>query len=234
MRVIIKENYEEMSKEAALFLKERISSTVLGLSTGSTSLGMYKELIKMNLDFSFVKTFNLDEYVGLKYSDKNSFHYQMWHNFFNHINIKEQNVSILNGMSLDLNQECLLYENKIKENGGIDIQVLGIGTNGHLGFNEPGSAFDSVTRDIELTFQTRKDNSRFFNSIEDVPKGALTMGIATILGAKEHLLLASGKHKAEIIKKVLKGDITEQVPASILQNSSQVTVILDKEAASLL
>lgn len=221
MEINIKENYEEMSDTAFLFLKKRIEKKpdiVLGLSTGSTPLGLYKRM--SSLDLKKATSFNLDEYC-IDFDHKQSYHTYMKENLFDKTGIQ--------GFVVENIKE---YENKIKESGGIDVQVLGIGRNGHIGFNEPGSNRESRTRVIELSDITREDNKKVFG--DEVPEKAMTMGIGTILEAKEILLLVSGRNKAEIIKKALKGEVTEQVPASLLQNHPNVTVILDKEAASLL
>lgn len=238
MKVIIKKDYEELSLEAAIFVKQKIlekPNLVLGLATGSTPLGTYQKLIEMHqkegLDFSGITTFNLDEYVGLAASHPQSYHYYMWENLFNHINTKKENVFIPKGAVKDLKEYCHFYENQIKKRGGIDLQILGIGRDGHIGFNEPGSAFNSRTRVISLDPVTVQDNSRFFNSISEVPRKALTMGLATIMEAREILFLANGEHKAEIVARALEGSITTKVPASILQKHPCVTVILDQEAA---
>jgi len=238
MKIIIKENYRQMSKEAALLVKKRIlgkPDIVLGLATGETPLGLYKELIKMyekgDLDFSGITTFNLDEYLSLKPSHPQSYHYYMQHNFFKHINIKKENIFIPDGTSDDVEAHCQWYENKIKEKGGIDLQILGIGRNGHIGFNEPGTDFNSITRVVSLEKTTIKDNARFFKTAKEVPKKAITMGIKTILESKECLLLASGIKKREIVNKFLKGAISTEIPASALKNHKNVTIILDKEAA---
>ena len=240
-RVIVKKDYNEMSLEAAILVANEVKKNpncVLGLATGSTPLALYSELIKMykrgEIDFSKVVTFNLDEYVGLPPENPQSYHSYMRRNFFDHVNIKPENIHIPNGIVKNPIEQCNEYERKIKEVGGIDLQVLGIGRNGHIGFNEPGSELNSRTRVVELTEQTRKDNSKFFGRIEDVPKKAITMGIATILESKNILLLASGENKAEIIKKALEGPVTKEIPASFLQYHPNVTVILDKQAASKL
>jgi glucosamine-6-phosphate deaminase len=239
--VIVKKNYDEMSLEAAIFVANKIKENpncVLGLATGSTPLGLYSELIKMykrkEIDFSNVTTFNLDEYLGLSPEHPQSYHAYMKRNFFDHVNIKPENIHIPDGLTKNSIEHCNEYERKIKEVGGIDLQVLGIGSNGHIGFNEPGSELNSRTRVVELAEKTRRDNSRFFDKIEDVPKKAITMGIATILESKNILLLASGENKAEAIKNALEGPITKEVPASFLQYHPNVTVILDEPAASKL
>lgn len=239
MLVIVKENYDEMSKEAAKIVAELVRKKpdcVLGLATGSTPLGLYKELIRLHkeegLDFSKVTTFNLDEYVGLRPEHPQSYHYFMWENFFKHINIDPRYVHIPHGMADDIEEHCRWYEEKIKQAGGIDLQILGIGANGHIAFNEPGSSLGSRTRIKTLTEKTRQDNARFFRSIDEVPKYAITMGIGTIMEARHLLLLASGKNKAHAIKITVEGPITAMVPATIVQMHPKATIIVDKEAAS--
>lgn len=240
MEVIIKNNYEEMSKEAAKYLINTVKqndNAVLGLPTGSTPIGMYKSVIenyKNNISFQNVKTFNLDEYVGLDETNINSYRYFMEENFFSHIDIKKENIHIPSGMAKDMEKECLDYENLIKSDGPVDIQFLGIGNNGHIGFNEPADYFQPNTHLVSLTEDTIKANRRFFECEEDVPKTAITMGIKTILSAKKIILLASGESKAEAILKTVKGKITPQVPASVLQLHNDVILIIDKEAAKYL
>lgn len=240
MEIIIKENYEQMSKEAAFFVKKRIlknPNLVLGLATGATPLGLYKELVRMHqkegLNFSEVTTFNLDEYFGLEPSQPQSYYFYMWENFFKHINIKKENVFIPEGITKDTASYCQWYENKIKGRGGIDLQVLGIGRNGHIGFNEPGAGFESRTRLVFLDRTTVEDNSKFFDNIEAVPKKAITVGLETIMEAKECLLLCSGAGKSAILYKALKGPVSIEVPASILQKHSKLTVMVDKESCPL-
>lgn len=239
MRVIIEENYESMSKRAASLISAQIllkPNSVLGLATGSTPLRMYKELINMYkvgaVDFSEIITFNLDEYVGLPMEEINSYKHYMYDNFFRHININSDNINIPDGMAPDIEKECSEYEAKIHARGGIDFQVLGIGNNGHIGFNEPDLKFKAATHLVELDEETISANSRFFNTIEDVPKQAVSMGIRAIMGAKKILLLASGKCKAEVVRKALYEGITPEVPASILQLHPDVTVIIDRDAAA--
>ena len=225
-------SYEEMSKKAAEILKEKIKdkkNSVIGLPTGSTPLGFYKELIEMNkngeIDLSEITTFNLDEYVGLSYENEKSYHYYMMKNFFEHVNVKKEKINIPNGNTEDIEKECEEYEKKIKGSGGIDIQFLGIGTNGHIGFNEPNEYFENETHKVKLDEKTRKDNARFFKTYEEVPKYAITMGIKTIFSAKEIVLLVSGKNKTEALKNTVEGKITPKFPSSILQLHNKVTVI---------
>lgn len=241
MEVIIKENYEELSKFAAQFIADQINNkpdTVLGLATGGTPLGTYKELINLHkenkVDFSQVASFNLDEYVGLPKEHSQSYYYFMNENFFKHINIKPENWYLPDGMAEDIPQSCKEYEKKIKEYGGIDIQILGIGGNGHIAFNEPGSSLTSRTRVKTLSEKTRKDNSRFFESIDEVPRYAITMGIGTIMESKTIILLANGDGKADAISKSVEGPITSMVPATIVQLHPRVTIAVDRDAASKL
>ena len=241
MKIIIENNYEKMSKKAALHVAAQITlkpDSVLGLATGSTPLGMYKRLIKMyennEIDFSKVKTFNLDEYYDLPPENPQSYHYYMYHNFFKHINIKEKNYHLLDGTTNNIKKECNQYDQKIKQAGGIDLQVLGIGPNGHIGFNEPGEKLNVTTHLVNLTEETIEANSRFFENRENVPKKALTVGIATILKSDRIILLASGKNKAQAIKKTVNNNVTTQVPSSLLQTHPEITLIIDEDAASLL
>lgn len=241
MLVIIKENYQEMSTEAAkqvASLVRKKPDCVIGFATGSTPLGLYKELIRMHkeegLDFSKVVSFNLDEYVGLPPNHPESYHYFMWENLFKHININPSNVHIPMGMAKDIDAFCEWYEQKIIEHGGIDLQILGIGANGHIAFNEPGSSLGSRTRIKTLDEKTRMDNARFFNSMDEVPKYAITMGVGTIMEAKRLLLLANGIKKADAIKATVEGPIMAKYPATIVQLHRYATVIIDKEAASKL
>lgn len=241
MLVIIKENYQQMSIEAAKQVASLIRKKpdcVIGFATGSTPLGLYKELIRMHneegLDFSKVVSFNLDEYVGLPPNHPESYHYFMWENLFKHININPSNVHIPMGMAEDIDAFCEWYEQKITEHGGIDLQILGIGSNGHIAFNEPGSSLGSRTRIKTLDEKTRMDNARFFNSMDEVPKYAITMGVGTIMEARRLLLLANGIKKAEAIKQTVEGPIMAKYPATIVQLHRYATVIVDKEAASKL
>lgn len=241
MLVPIYENYDEMSREAAKLVANRIRrkpNLVLGLATGSTPLGLYKELIRLHkeegLDFSKVVTFNLDEYIGLPPNHNQSYRYFMDVNFFNHINIDKRFIHIPDGMTEDVEAHCEWYEEQIKKFGGIDLQILGIGANGHIAFNEPGSSLGSRTRIKTLTEQTIKDNARFFKSIDEVPKYAITMGIGTIMEAKELVLLANGQNKADAIKAAVEGPISAMCPASIIQMHRKAFVFIDKAAASKL
>lgn len=241
MKIVIVENYEEMSKRAAVIFASQIvlkPDSVLGLATGSTTIGMYKELINIYgrdaLDFSRVSTFNLDEYYKLDEDNEQSYNYFMNKNFFNHVNIKRDNINMPNGKSEDTVRDCARYDKKIVDLGGIDLQVLGIGANGHIGFNEPNTNFEAETRLVELEKETIKANSRFFNSIGEVPTKAVSMGIKTIMQSKKIILLASGIEKADAIEKAVNGKITPELPASILNLHKDVTIIVDRDAASLL
>lgn len=241
MQVKIFNNLDELSLVAAKIVSDAIRSNsrlVLGLPTGSTPLKMYSELVRMhqeeNLDFSQVTTFNLDEYVGLTDNHEHSYHMYMKRNFFDFVNLKPENCHLLNGVAQDLEKECVDYEKLIGACGGIDLQILGLGVNGHIAFNEPGSAADSHTRVVDLALDTIKANSRFFVSLDEVPKKALTMGIGTIMKAKQIILLANGEIKADAVYKSVKGPITENVPASILQKHPNCTFLIDRLAASKL
>ena len=241
MKIIIAKNKEEFDKIAADIVSQQLKDkpdSVLGLATGSTPLGLYAELVERNkkgeIDFSQVKTFNLDEYKGLAKTHPQSYYYFMFKHLFSKVNIQPENINIPNGEVEDSAKECEEYEKKIKEAGGIDLQILGIGHNGHIGFNEPGTPFESTTSLIELDQRTIEANSRFFDSIDEVPRQALSMGIKTIMQARKIVLMISGKDKAEIAVKAIKGPITTEVPASVLQLHPFVTVLLDQEAASQL
>jgi glucosamine-6-phosphate deaminase len=241
LEVIVRKTYEEMSALAAEFIAELISvkpDCVLGLATGSTPVGMYKELIRLHkedgLDFSEVKTFNLDEYVGLPPDHSQSYRYFMDTTLFDHININRQNTCVPDGMAKDVHAACAAYEEAIERCGGIDLQVLGIGANGHIAFNEPGSSLGSRTRVKTLDDKTIRDNARFFESIDEVPRYALTMGVGTIMDARQLLLLANSKGKREAIAKTVEGPITAMVPATIVQLHPKATIITDKAAAALL
>jgi len=238
MLVIISNDYDAMSLEAASIAADRIRkkpNLVVGLATGSTPLGLYRELIRMykegNLSFSKVVTFNLDEYVGLPRTHSQSYTHFMQENLFKHVDMDPGYIHIPDGMANDIDAHCEWYESEIKRWGGIDLQILGIGANGHIAFNEPGSSLGSRTRIKTLSQQTMKDNMRFFKNAEEVPKFAITMGIGTIMEAKEVLLLASSSKKADAIKAAVEGPITAMVPASIIQMHRKAYVILDREAA---
>jgi glucosamine-6-phosphate deaminase len=241
VKIHIVDNYRQLSIEAAGIVADQLNlknNSVLGLATGSTPEGMYGQLVQMNrkgvLDFSSVITFNLDEYLGLAPEHPQSYHYYMYKHFLNHINIPPQNVHILSGIEKEIEKACSEYDQKINEVGGIDLQVLGIGVNGHIGFNEPHPHLKVGTHLMELTEETIKANSRFFSSPEAVPRQALTMGMGAIMQSRRILLLASGESKASAIRATLSGRITTEVPASLLQLHRELILILDKEAASFL
>ncbi len=241
MNVLVFNTEEQIGVAAGYYMCGQVlqkPESVLGLATGSTPIKAYDHMIQLYrqgaVDFSKVTTFNLDEYCRLDVRDKNSYHTFMYENLFNHINIPEENINFLNGNAWDLEKECESYENKIKAAGGIDIQLLGIGSNGHIAFNEPANAFQRWSHVVNLKESTIKDNSRFFESVDDVPTQAITMGIGSIMQAKRILIIAIGEKKAKAIKQVIDGNVTPQCPASILQFHKDVTLMLDKGAASLL
>jgi len=239
MEVTIKSSYEEMSKAAAQQVADVLNAkpdAVLGMATGSTPLGLYKELVRMHrnegLDFSQVTTFNLDEYVGLPTTHEQSYHYFMHENFFKHVNVPSQNIYIPSGTTNNYQAFCEWYENRIRECGGIDIQILGIGSDGHIAFNEPTSSLSSRTRLKTLARPTIEDNARFFDKVEDVPIYAITMGVGTILEARELLLVANGRGKADAVAQMVEGPVTGMVTASALQLHPSVKVYIDPDAAS--
>ncbi|MCH1627274.1 glucosamine-6-phosphate deaminase [Fredinandcohnia quinoae] len=240
MKLIMAKDYQEMSNKAADVIINQVKekpNTVLGLATGGTVIGMYEALIqdhqKNNTSYKEVHSVNLDEYVGLEYTNQQSYHYYMNDQLFSHIDIQADNVIIPNGLAENIDAACQEYEKAIAELGGVDLQILGIGQNGHIAFNEPGTSFDSITHKVELTESTRNANMRYFDSIDEVPTHAMTMGISTILKSKQILLLASGKSKAEAIYNFINGEVHESNPASALKNHPNVTIIADEEALSL-
>ncbi|MDT3662799.1 MAG: glucosamine-6-phosphate deaminase [Anaerobiospirillum sp.] len=240
MRIYRANSYEELSRKAANIISAQViikPNSVLGLATGSSPIGTYKQLIewykKGDLDFAEVKSVNLDEYRGLGKESDQSYVYFMHHNFFDHINIKPENINIPDGKNPDAAAECARYDKVIEDLGGIDIQLLGIGRNGHIGFNEPGAAFEKDTHCVDLTESTIEANKRFFASADDVPRQAYTMGIRSIMHAKQVLLIASGKDKAEAIYKSFWGPVTPEVPASVLQLHQNVVLVADNDALSL-
>ena len=241
MKVYIGKNYDEMSRIAATVLSAQVMmkpDCVLGLATGSTPIGTYKVLIERcaagDLDFSQVKSINLDEYVGLSGAHDQSYRYFMNNNLFNHINIDKANTNVPNGLAEDVDAECERYNNGINTLGPIDIQVLGMGHNGHIGFTEPDDHFPLETHKVDLAQSTIDAKARVFASAEAVPRQALTMGIKTIMQAKAVLVVVNGIGKAEIVKKAFTGPVTPQVPASILQMHPNVILVGDEEALSLL
>lgn len=235
MRIIKASNYNEMSRCAANIIAAQITlkpDSVLGLATGSTPIGTYKLLVESyqqgNLDFSKVRSVNLDEYCGLDGSHDQSYRYFMNTNLFNRVNIDMANTNVPNGIATDLEQECKRYDRLLEELGGVDLQLLGIGHNGHIGFNEPNEFFDKATHVVELKQSTIDANSRFFEKIEEVPKRAITMGIKSIMSAKKVLLVA-GADKKDIIERALFGPITPQVPASVLQFHNDLIVVVSEK-----
>ncbi|WP_223593095.1 glucosamine-6-phosphate deaminase [Neobacillus bataviensis] len=239
MKVIEVKDYAEMSQKAAEYIIQKVCQNPqikLGLATGGTPIGTYKNLIedhkKNGTSYQNVTTFNLDEYIGLPGENKNSYRYYMNEQLFNHIDINLNKTNIPKGDIKDMEAECLRYEDLISKHGGIDLQILGIGSNGHIGFNEPGTSFNSITHIVKLAQSTINANARFFNRVEEVPTRAITMGISSILKSKEILLLVSGENKKEALFKLLNGDINESFPASVLKNHPCVTIIADKAAVA--
>ncbi len=239
MRIIRTKDYKEMSRKAANIISAQIimkPDCVLGLATGSTPVGTYKQLIewyqKGDLDFSKVTTVNLDEYKGLPKSNAQSYYYFMNNNFFQHINIRSEYTFIPDGMEPDSEKACKAYSDMLKKVGGVDLQLLGLGHNGHIGFNEPDIAFEKDVHCVALSKSTIKANARFFKSISEVPTHAYTMGINSILQAKKILVVVSGQEKAEIVKKAFFGPVAPEVPASILQLHKDVMVVADQAALS--
>jgi len=232
MKWIEVNSYDEMSKVAANIFTKQLQekpTSILGLATGGSPVGMYEELVKRQqaeqVSFKDVITFNLDEYVGLDQTSPASYWTFMHEQLFNHVDIKEENIHLPNGKAEDLAAECIAYDARIKEAGGIDLQLLGIGVNGHIGFNEPGTPFESLTNIVELTESTRTENAIYFDDPKDVPTHAITMGIQSIMNAKEIVLIAFGEKKLKAIERLKSGIINEDFPASQLLNHPNVTVI---------
>ncbi len=239
MKIISTDNYDDMSKKAANIILSQVimkPNAVLGLATGGTPVGTYKQLVewykKGDIDFSEVTTVNLDEYRGLPREHKQSYWYFMHINFFNHVNIKKSNIHIPDGFDMDAQKVCKEYDNIIQSVGGIDLQLLGIGNDGHIGFNEPATVFETNTHCTDLTNSTIEANKRFFENGEEVPRQAYTMGIKAIMQAKKVLMVANGESKADIINKALFGPVTPEVPASILQIHPDFILVADKAALS--
>ncbi|MDK2807835.1 MAG: glucosamine-6-phosphate deaminase [Clostridiales bacterium] len=240
MKIIKAKNYADLSRKAANIVSAQIimkSDAVLGLATGESPLGTYQQLIewyqKGDLDFSKVSSINLDEYVGLSSDHPQSYAYFMHHHFFQYINILPENTYLPDGMDLDASHACAAYNQIMKQLGGIDLQLLGLGLNGHIGFNEPFESFEKETHCVALTDSTIQANARFFASISEVPTHAYTMGIRSIMQAKKIVVLVSGEKKASIVEKAFFGPVTPQIPASILQMHPDVTLIADEAALSL-
>ncbi|EDL66703.1 glucosamine-6-phosphate deaminase [Bacillus sp. SG-1] len=235
MNLIAVEDYQEMSRRAAAIIIEKVRSSNavnLGLATGGTPVGTYECLIEdhneNHTSYQGVTTFNLDEYVGFSGKNPKSYQYYMNEKLFNHIDIPSSKTHIPNGLAANMKDECLRYEQEIAHHGGIDLQVLGIGSNGHIGFNEPGTSFMSKTHLVELTPSTREANARYFENKEEVPTKAITMGIASIIKSKEILLLVSGEKKKKALTQLFVGEVDERFPASALKLHPRVTVIADK------
>lgn len=237
MNILKMKNYEEMSKAAADYMINKVRQhpdITLGLATGSTPVGTYKNLVQDHrqngTSYKNVTTFNLDEYIGLSGENANSYRYFMNSILFDHLDIQKKNTHIPSGVAKDMQEECLNYEGMLKSHGGIDLQILGIGSNGHIGFNEPGTPFSSKTQIVDLASSTREANARFFLNINEVPTQAITMGISTIMQSREILLLVSGESKSEAVQQLLYGDIDEQFPASVLRLHPNVKIIADEAA----
>ena len=237
MKIYKTKNYDEMSKRAAHIIASQVilnPDCVLGLATGSTPVGTYKNLIEWyqngDLDFSQITSCNLDEYRGLSGDNDQSYRYFMNHNLFDHVNIRKECTYVPDGLDKDSDAACKAYEEIIEKVGGIDLQLLGLGHNGHIGFNEPGEAFEKETHCVDLTESTIEANKRFFASADDVPKQAYTMGIKTIMQAKKILIVVNGENKADIVERAFFGPVTPEVPASILQLHNDVTLVGDEEA----
>ena len=241
MEFVIKDTYDDASRAATDIIAKQIeekNDCVLGLATGSTPIGAYAELVakvkRGEISFSDVTTFNLDEYAGLSGDHDQSYRYFMNKHLFDLVDVNKEKTHVPSGTSDDPEKMCEEYEASIDAAGGIDLQLLGLGHNGHIGFNEPTDEFPEITHHVQLTKSTIEANSRLFDSIDEVPTSAFTMGIGTIMKAKKVLLMATGKDKAEIVAKAFKGEVKPQVPASILQSHPDVTIVLDKEAAEML
>ena len=238
MNIIKAKDYNELSLKAAQYCISKIRNNpkiTLGLATGSTPVGLYKELVRDHQEnhtsYKDVTSFNLDEYIGLSGDDPNSYRYFMDYHLLNHLDIKKDHTYVPKGDAPNPEQQCLDYELLLKNHNGVDLQILGIGPNGHIGFNEPGTSIHSETHIIELTQSTREANARFFNNrIDEVPTHAITMGISSIMRSKEIILLISGAQKREALTQFLQGEITENFPASILRNHPCMTLIADEAA----
>jgi len=238
MKIIVTNNLEELSLQAANLIIEQIKTkpnSVLGLPTGHTPLIMYQKLVQAyvtgQVSFAQVKTFNLDEYVGLPRTSPDSFYTYMRQNFFDHVDAKPENIFVLDGTAENLADECANYERELENYGGMDLAILGIGQDGHIGFCEPGTSWQSRTMVVTLDQTTLEANAKDLANSSVMPKEAITMGLGTIMEARQIILLASGESKREIVNKALKGEASEAVPASILQTHDNVTIILDKEAS---
>ena len=237
MKIYKAKDYKDMSRKAANIISAQVimkPNCVLGLATGSTPIGTYDQLVEWynmgDLDFSEVTTVNLDEYKGLPRTNDQSYYYFMHQHLFDRVNIDPERTNVPNGMEPDAEKECGRYEELIRSLGGVDLQLLGLGHNGHIGFNEPGEAFEKETHCVDLTESTIEANKRFFASADDVPKQAYTMGIKTIMQAKKILIVVNGENKADIVERAFFGPVTPEVPASILQLHNDVTLVGDEAA----
>ena len=239
MKIIRAKDYNDMSRKAANIISAQVilkPDSVLGLATGSSPIGIYEQLIKWynkgDVDFGGCTTFNLDEYRGLTPDHDQSYHYFMHKNFFDAVNVPAERINLPDGAQLDAERECKRYDAAIKAAGGIDLQLLGMGLNGHIGFNEPCDHFPVMTHEVKLTDMTREANKRFFNSVDEVPTAAITMGVGTVMAAKKIVMVITGADKADILYKVFFGPVTPEVPGSILQFHPDVTLICDEAAAA--
>ncbi|MCC5801774.1 glucosamine-6-phosphate deaminase [Rossellomorea vietnamensis] len=235
MKHIMTENYEEMSRKVAEMVIGRIreqGNLVLGLPTGNTPIGFYQELVKdykLNYtSYQHARSINIDEYIGMSGDDPKSYRYYMNHHLFMHINMKKENIHIPNGLAVDVEGECFCYDQVFEEIGPMDVLILGIGHNGHIGFNEPGTSFQSTTHKVELTEETRQMNARHFKSLDRVPEAAITMGLKSMMDSKEIFLMVTGDGKTEAYTQFLNGRVTEDFPASILHSHPNLTVIVDQ------
>jgi glucosamine-6-phosphate deaminase len=240
LNIVVVSNYDSMSEEVAKMICAQVRNkpdSVLGLATGSSPVGVYRlleEFYRHEVDFSRVTTFNLDEYVGLSADHPQSYHYYMEEHLFSKVNVVRERCHVPDGMAPDLQKECLRYEDLIRHSGGIDLQILGIGSNAHIGFNEPGTPFGSTTQVVDLAESTIADNARFFESRDEVPTQAISMGIKSIMQAKNIVLMANGGSKADAIFQAVRGPVTPEVPASVLQLHPSVTFVVDQAAGSRL
>lgn len=241
IRVIVTEHYQELSQKAAQLLSVQLQKkpdSVIGFATGSTPIGMYKELInsynRKEISFEQMSTFNLDEYVGLTRVHPQSYYHFMQEQLFSHINVRPEKIQFPPGIFTDAKHACQSYEDALKAAGGVDLQILGIGVNGHIGFNEPDQHFTLYTHIVELAKKTIESNARFFGGEDEVPRSAITMGIKSIMDARSILLLASDRKKAAAVQRIFSGKVDPQIPATVLQLHPDVTLVVDREAASFL
>lgn len=241
IQLYVTKDYQELSELAAQIVAEQIQAkpdSIIGFATGGTPLGLYTELIRKyergELDFSQITTFNLDEYVGLTRDHPQSYYYFMWENLFSKVNVQKENINFPSGIFTNSEEVCRQYEEVVEKAGGIDLQILGIGTNGHIGFNEPARTLEVSTHLVELAEETIEANARFFGDKSEVPRRAITMGVGSIMKSKSILLLANGKNKAEAVSHIFSGIVDPMVPATLLQLHPSVKLIVDKEAAEII